>query len=69
LKEADPMAENSRALAWRKSRFCGSQSCVEIAFSADTVLVRDSKNPDAARLRFETKVWQAFVADLRNSAT
>ena len=62
------MAENSVALAWRKSRFCGSQSCVEIAFSADIVLVRDSKNPDAARLRFETKVWQAFVADLRDSA-
>ena len=46
------MAEKDQALVWRKSRFCGNASCVEIAFDADAVFIRDSKNPAAAALQF-----------------
>ncbi|GAA3449831.1 DUF397 domain-containing protein [Dactylosporangium matsuzakiense] len=60
------MAENSRALVWRKSRFCGSQSCVEVAHGLDAVLIRDSKDPEAAPLQFQPDAWRDFIAGLRN---
>jgi hypothetical protein len=51
---------------WRKStRSNGSGDCVEVATNLlDTtgrVLVRDSKNPDAAPLRFTEREWAAFI--------
>ncbi|MER7279888.1 DUF397 domain-containing protein [Dactylosporangium sp. NPDC000244] len=58
------MAENSNALEWRRSRFCGNQSCVEVAFSANSVLIRDGKHPDAAHLKFDPDDWRAFIAIL-----
>jgi len=64
------VAENSSAFLWRKSRFCGTSSCVEVAFSADAVLIRDSKEQEsaAAFLRFDMHAWQAFVDDLRSGS-
>nr|BFE64808.1 hypothetical protein GCM10020063_093340 [Dactylosporangium thailandense] len=64
FEEADPMAENSNAPEWRRSRFCGNQSCVEVAFSANSVLIRDGKHPDAAHLKFNPDDWRAFIAML-----
>jgi len=60
------MAEKNQALVWRKSRFCGNASCVEIAFDADAVFIRDSKNPAAAALQFDPKAWREFIAGLRS---
>ncbi|MEV8510967.1 DUF397 domain-containing protein [Dactylosporangium sp. NPDC051484] len=59
------MAESSEALVWRKSSACGSTSCLEVARGTDGILVRDSDDPDGARLRFGTADWRAFVAGLR----
>jgi len=59
------MAENSRALVWRKSSFCGTASCVEIAFTDDEVLVRDSKESAGSHLGFDRSGWRVFVAGLR----
>jgi len=63
LKEEDPMAERSESLVWRKR--CGSQACVEVAFSESGVLIRDSSDPHGARLQFFTADWRTFLADLR----
>ena len=60
------MAENHQALVWRKSRFCGNASCVEVAFRADAVFVRDSKNPGTAPLQFDPEAWRHFLAGLRS---
>jgi hypothetical protein len=51
-------------LVWRKSSRSGSgnnDNCVEVAFSAPVVGVRDSKCPDAGRLAFSASAWQRFV--------
>ena len=46
---------------WRKSSRCGTNTCVEVAKLDDVVLVRDSKNPEAAALSFTPDEWTAFV--------
>lgn len=58
----------SNDVAWRRSRRSGtSGACVEVAGVADGVLaVRDSKNPEGARLAFSAAVWQQFTSVLRS---
>ena len=59
------MAENSRPLVWHRARACNTSACVDVAFTADAVLVRDSENPSGAYLRFNSADWRAFIAGLR----
>jgi hypothetical protein len=46
---------------WQKSSYCGTNACVEVAQTADAILVRDSKNPHLAPLTFTQDEWSAFV--------
>ena len=51
-------------VTWRKSSYSGSNGgdCVEVAqFPASAVGVRDSKDPDGAKLLFSADEWAAFV--------
>lgn len=54
------------ALKWFKSSYSGSNEpdCVEVAMApaTPTVHVRDSKNPEAARLSFTDGSWTSFLA-------
>jgi Domain of unknown function (DUF397) len=56
--------DDQPVLLWRKSRKCNPVECVEVAFSRDRVLVRDSKNLEAGALEFTREAWQAFLLDL-----
>lgn len=48
--------------SFRKSTFSeGGGDCVEVATTGDSVLVRDSKDPDGPVLRFTPREWEAFV--------
>ena len=50
---------------WRKSSYSGGDgNCVEIAWPADQVAVRDSKQAAGPTLAFPTDAWQAFVNDV-----
>ena len=51
-------------LAWHRSSRCSSGGCVEVGYDAQAghILVRDSKNPDQAPLRFTAEEWDAFAA-------
>jgi Domain of unknown function (DUF397) len=51
---------------WRKSsRSTGGNDCVEVAQTPTSCLVRDSKNPDGARLAVRPQAWAAFIADIK----
>jgi hypothetical protein len=50
---------------FRKSSFCGSSACVEVAQADGDVLVRDSKDPAVPPLRFTADEWAAFTAGVR----
>lgn len=51
---------------WRKSSYSGTgnDSCVEVAFGAEVVGVRDSKNASGPTLAFSETAWRAFAARL-----
>jgi hypothetical protein len=52
---------------WRKSSRSGAQnSCVELADLSDAIAVRDSKNPDGAKLAFTRREWDAFAARVKS---
>jgi hypothetical protein len=50
---------------YRKATASGASSCVEVGTDGDQVLVRDSKNPGQAPLRFTADEWRAFVAGVK----
>jgi hypothetical protein len=63
------IAQTQPAIAgpWRKSSHSGSgNNCVEVARVAGGCAVRDSKDPDGARLAFGSGAWTAFVADIKH---
>ena len=43
----------------------GNGACVEVAQLPGGMAIRDSKDPDGPRLRFDTDAWNAFVGSLR----
>ena len=56
--------EGNRAVTWRKSTYSGNNGgqCVEVGNTARLIAVRDSKDPDGARLAFGREAWEAFAA-------
>lgn len=58
-------AEGASELAWLKSSYSSGtngESCVEIAATAGTVHVRDSKDIAGPQLALAPGVWAEFVA-------
>ncbi|MFD4903645.1 DUF397 domain-containing protein [Kitasatospora purpeofusca] len=48
---------------WFKSSYSGGEggACVEVAETAESVLVRDSKDKSGPRLAFSSAAWSSFV--------
>jgi Domain of unknown function (DUF397) len=59
--------EGNRAITWRKSSYSGNSggNCVEVGGAAHLIAVRDSKDPDGARLAFGREAWAAFAAKVK----
>ena len=52
---------------WRKSsRSTRGDDCVEVAQAGTSCLIRDSKNPDGARLAVRPQAWAAFISDIKH---
>ena len=52
--------------SWRTSSYSDNGgNCVEAAYSADAVLVRDTKDRDGAVMNFPAEAWKAFTAGLK----
>ncbi|MFB9907991.1 DUF397 domain-containing protein [Allokutzneria oryzae] len=52
---------------WRKSSYSGGgNDCVEVAYTATAVGVRDSKNPAAGTLVFTENQWHGFLTGVRD---
>lgn len=52
------------ALGWRRSTFCASGECVEVAAENGMILIRDSKLPEMI-LRVSVGDFQAFARGVR----
>ena len=55
----------TEGLSWRVSSFCYNGNCVEVAFVADTVAVRDSKDPNGYILRYDEPAWRDFLKGIQ----
>ena len=53
-----------RPPAWRKSSFCQSGECAEVAADDGEIAVRSTRAP-ADIVRFTTAEWHALVAGIR----
>jgi len=54
-------------LTWRKSSASGGNSgCVEVAKSASSVLVRDSRSPTGTVLQLSCAQWRSLVQRIRD---
>jgi hypothetical protein len=52
-------------VVWRTSSYTGGQgNCVEVAPTAGTVLVRDTKDREGPVLAIPSTAWRAFLADI-----
>ncbi|OLT31669.1 hypothetical protein BJF79_00200 [Actinomadura sp. CNU-125] len=58
---------NVDVIKWRKSKYSSAQGgdCVEVASLSGNIGVRDSKDPDGAKLLVRRDVFAALVADLK----
>jgi len=53
-------------LAWRTSTYSSDgEKCVEVAPTADGVVIRHSKHPTAGTIHFPHPSWAAFLHDTR----
>lgn len=53
---------------WRKSSYStGTGNCVEVAPTADGVVIRHSKHPAAGTITFSHQAWVAVLRDVRDS--
>jgi hypothetical protein len=50
---------------WRKSTFCSSDSCVEVAQDGDRILMRDGKDTSRPSLSFDRATWAQFVTEVQ----
>ncbi len=56
------MVDPERAdIVWRKSSLSGGGECVEVAFIAEQVALRQSHDPAGPILTFTQGEWAAFV--------
>ncbi|GAA1719393.1 DUF397 domain-containing protein [Streptomyces yatensis] len=60
------MNDNDIELSWFKSSYSSGEGgmCVEVAATADTVRVRDSKDRHGSQLAFSIRQWDAFIGRL-----
>jgi hypothetical protein len=47
---------------WKRSSWCSSASCVEVAMVDEKVAMRDSKDLSIPALLYAPEVWQRFVS-------
>jgi hypothetical protein len=60
------MTSTTTAVSFRRSTFCGTSGCVEVAFpTEESVAVRDGKRPPAPHQVFTRKAWSTFLDALR----
>ncbi len=51
---------------WVRSSHCDTGTCVEVTYTDNEVLMRDSKDPDGPVLRFAKGQWHEFVQSLKD---
>jgi hypothetical protein len=51
---------------WHRSTYCSTGTCVEVARTPETVLVRDAKDPEGPHLALPVGAWREFVERVKD---
>ena len=57
---------STESLNWRRSSFCDTSACVEVALRGPDILVRQSFDTKYKRLYFTHEEWAQFLAGVKN---
>lgn len=60
-KSSQCSAGDCAEVAFVKSSSCSGGSCVEAGDAGDTILMRDSKDPEGPQLKFSREDWTTFL--------
>lgn len=52
-------------LVWYKSTYCNNQTCLEIAFTELSVLIRNNKEINSPAISVSHTAWKDFVAAVK----
>ncbi|KHD72817.1 DUF397 domain-containing protein [Actinoplanes utahensis] len=55
-------------LPWRTSSFCTNAACVEVAITAESVFVADSKESRRRILAHTRSEWRDFITGVKSGA-
>ena len=58
-------ARGHKNLTWRTALNCDGGACVEVADGRDSILIRNSRQPDGPRLEYTPKEWHEFVSGIK----
>jgi predicted secreted Zn-dependent protease len=64
-REEEHVTGSARVL-WRKSAASGGGNCVEVGFTEEVVLIRNSKAPSGPVVSFSRSEWVAFLVGVRD---
>ena len=51
---------------WKRSSYCGTSACVEVAAIGPSVFVRDAKNPDGGSFEASGQGWSKFIDAIKS---
>jgi hypothetical protein len=70
LRGEGPMDQRDQqiSIVWHKSSYSEAGNCVEVAYTATSVLVRDSNDRSDTALYIPRSMWLRFLADIRSES-
>jgi len=61
------MGADHSTVSWRRSSYCGTGACVEVAgLDASVVFVRDAKEDNGPALAFGSVEWSDFLVGVKS---
>ena len=53
------------SITWHTALSCESGACVEVAANQNTILIRNSRQPDGPLIEYTSEEWHAFVSGVK----
>ena len=59
------ITRDDSGITWYTALSCDAGSCVQVAADRDTVLVRNSRQPDGPLIEYTPEEWHEFVSGIK----
>ncbi len=55
-----------KSLTWHTALSCDGGTCVQVAADQNTILIRNSQQPDGPLIEYTSEEWLEFVSGIKN---